>query len=508
MSRKKFTVKNIKYGYISNLVTLVLKFVSRTIFISILGVEYLGVNGLFINVLGALSMAELGIGVAMNYALYKPVAEKNIEKLKSLMRFYRNSYRVIALVVTILGFGLLPFFQYLIKDPGNLGDISVYYIIFLFNTVTSYLVSYKYSLLNAEQKGYLISNIQSLTTITTVAFQIIFLLIFKSFLAYLLIAAGVGVIQKIFVNRYINKKYPYLKDKNIRKLTKEEIKPIKKNTIALIWHKIGGISVYQTDNLIIAAFISVATVGIVSNYNLIITSVSGFITIIFNSAVGSFGNLIATEDKLKQYQIFKVYRFVAFWIYGFSSVAFFTLSTPFITLWIGENMIISEFTLLLIIISFYLSGDALCINNLKSAGGVFNQDKYVAVLQAVINLVVSIIMVRKIGLAGVFIGTIVQSIVASIIKPIIVYKAIFERSSKQYFVDWIKFAIPVIAATALCWALKNTLAKEVTVINLVINIAFVVAIPNILFYILFRKNTEFMYLKELILNRLKKQRVN
>ncbi len=506
MSRLKFTGKNIIYGYMSSFINVVLKFALRTIFISMLSVDYLGVNGLFTNVLGVLSFAELGIGVAMNFALYKPVAEDDIEKTKALLHFYKKAYRVIALIVASIGLGILPFLSIIVKDPGNIGNISIYYLIFLFNTVSSYFVTYKYGLLNAKQKDYIVSNITAITTIAASIFQIIVLFIFRDFLAYLIAAAVVGLGQKIFANLYINKKFPFLKEKNVKKLTKEEIAPIKKNTIALIWHKIGSISVYQTDNIIISAFISLAVVGIVSNYNLLITSVSTFVVIIFNAAIGSFGNLVATESKEKQYVVFKTYRFVAFWIYGFCAIAFFILGTPFVTLWLGDKMTISEFTWLLIVISFYLAGDDICIGNIKSASGVFNQDKYVAIIQAITNLVVSIVLVKYIGLAGVFIGTIVQRIIGNIIKPVIVYRVVFDIGSKPFFIDWLKFMLPVLISGLICWLLKSAIMHNVTILNFVIMMLAVIIVPNMIFFVIFRKNEEFIYMKNIILKRVRRKK--
>lgn len=500
LSRLKFTAKNVFFGYVSRIITLILGFISQTVFIQILNINYLGVNGLFSNVLGVLALAELGIGTAMNYSLYKPVAENDLEKIKSLMLFYKQAYRAIAVVVALIGFALLPFLPYFVKDPGNVGNISVYFLIFLFNTVTSYLVSYKFSLVNAEQKGYIYSNINAITFFVTSVAQVIVLIIFKNFLFYLLTQAAIALLQKVFVYFYLNKKYPYLCDKNTKKLTKEELAPIKRNVSALVWHKIGEISVYQTDNIIISTFINVATVGLISNYNLIITSVSGFISIIFNSATASLGNLVASEETYKQYEIFKIYRFVAFWLYGFSSIAFFVLLSPFIELWLGNKMLISDLTILLIIINYYMVGHRSCINNIKCAGGIFNQDKFVALLQTAVNLIVSIIMVKIIGLPGVYMGTLLQGLLSTIIKPIIVYHDLFKTKARYYFIDSLKYAIIMIISGVICWGIKNLIMVHVTIIGFIIMMAVVTLIPNLLFFLFFRNTEEFLCLWKIVVS--------
>ncbi|HEY5588465.1 MAG TPA: polysaccharide biosynthesis protein, partial [Candidatus Paceibacterota bacterium] len=475
----------------------------------ILGTTYLGVNGLFTNVLGVLSFAELGIGTAMNYSLYKPVAENNIEQIKSLMDFYKRAYRVIALIVSLIGLALLPFLGYIIKGGETIGynNIPILYLIFLFNTVSSYFVSYKFSLVNAEQKNYIYTNINTIISFITTIIQMVVLVVFKNFLVYLLTAAIIGLIQKIFINNYLNKMYPYLLDKNTNKLSKSELAPIKKNVKALIFNKIGELSVYQTDNIVISAFINVSIVGLISNYNLIITSVSGFITIIFTSAIASFGNLIATENMNKQYAIFKIYRFIAFWLFGFSSIAFLILMSPFITLWIGDKMLVSPFAILLIIINYYMVGHRACINNIKLASGVFNPDKYISLLQAVVNLVVSIIMVKLIGLPGVYIGTISSGILSTIIRPIILYKPIFNKSSKYYFIDSIKFIIPIIISGSVCYITQLYIMPKVTITNFIMMMVIVFIVPNLVFWLFFRNRDEYKYIENLIFKKIRKDKI-
>lgn len=504
MSRIDNATRNIKYGYIAKLVQLVLGFISRTVFIYTLGVTFLGVNGLYTNVLGVLSLAELGIGSAMNYSLYKPVATGDLEKIKSLMNLYKRAYRVIALVVSVMGLLLVPFLKYIIKDPGSISidDLTTFYLIFLFNTVSTYFVAYKYSLVNAEQKNYIQTNIQAITTLITVIVQIIILVVFKDFLLYLLIGAIIGLIQKIGVNMYLNRLYPYLLDKNVKELSQEEKAPIKKNIKALILQRIGTISVHQTDNIIISSFVNITTVGLISNYNLIITSVSGFINILFTSLIPGFGNLIATENKEKQYFIFKVSRFLVFLMYGFASIAFLILLTPFIQLWIGKDMVIGSTVIYLIIINYYFMGHRLIIAHFYSAAGIFDKVKYIAIIQAVVNLVISIVMVQKIGLEGVFIGTICSGLVSTIATPIIVYRSIFNRSALEYYKDSIIYLLTIgIALTAL-ELIKYKIFIENSIMSFITLMIFVTVVPNIVFYIFFRKREEFHYLYNLLSRKL------
>lgn len=330
MGRIQKAGKNIIFGYISNLVILLVNFIQRTVFIYVLGRTFSGVNETYTNVLSVLSLAELGIGTALNYSLYKPVAERDIEKIKSYMRFYKKAYLTIAGVIAVLGIAISPFLKYILKNPGNLTvkELTLYYYLFLFNTVISYFVAYKYSLSNAEQKNYIQTNITTLTKIATATVQITVLLLFRNFLFYLLAQSAVEFLQKIFVTVYMNRAYPYLRDKDVKKLTPEETKVVAAKTKALICHKVGDVARLQTDILVISSFVNVDTSAIVGNYTYIITYVGNFVNIIFESVISGFGNVVATESKERQYLLFRVYRFFACWLFGFGAVGFFHLLTP------------------------------------------------------------------------------------------------------------------------------------------------------------------------------------
>ncbi|PKM70162.1 MAG: polysaccharide biosynthesis protein [Firmicutes bacterium HGW-Firmicutes-19] len=499
MSRIERAKKNIIFGYVGNIVLLLMQFLSRTIFISFLGVAYLGVNGLYTNVLSVLSLADLGIATAMNYSLYKPVAAQDVHMIKKLMQYYRKAYLYIALAIAVLGLAIVPFISLIVKNPGTIttSELTIYYLIFLFNTVTSYFVAYKYSLINAEQKNYIQTNIHTLTTVITVVSQIIVLFVYKSFLAFLIIGAVIGLFQKIFVNLYLNKLYPYLLEKNIDSLTEKEKEPIRSNIKALIYHKIGTISIYQTDNIVISTFINVATVGLISNYNMIMASVNGFINILFNSVISGFGNLIASESIDRQYLVFKAYRFLGFWVYGFSTIAFYVLINPFIELWIGKEMLISQAVVILILINYYFMGQRIVVGNFKTAAGIFEDDKYIAIIQAIVNLVISVILVQSMGLIGVYIGTIVSGLISTLSKPFIVYRRAFNRSGIDYYKDSAVYLLAIMIAIALIQIVQVSFFSQVNWFNFIILMGLVVLVPNLLFLAAFNKRDEFTYLYEI-----------
>lgn len=498
MGRVQSAARNIVFGYIGNLTTQILGFVLRTIFIAHLGDTLNGVNDLYTSILSVLSMAELGVGTALNYSLYGPVARKDYGKIKSYMRLYRQAYRVIGLVIAVIGLAVSPFLPYLVKQPQGVSvrDMTLYYFIFLFNTVSSYFVAYKYSLVNAEQNNYIQTNIITVTKMVTVALQIIVIIMTENFYLYLLTAAFVELVQKFFVSWYLNRLYPYLKDKNVVKLSREETGEIVRKTKALMFHKIGDVARLQTDSMIISGFINVTLVGYVGNYNMILTSVSNFVNIIFNSVLSSFGNLIATESRDKQYQVFRVYRFFACWVYGFSAVGFFLLLTPLIILWpsVGPGKILPAAVVGLILTDYYFKGDRIVLSNFKTAAGVFEQDKYLALIQGGVNLVISIVLVQKIGLAGVYIGTIVSGLIANLTKPFIIYKACFGRSVSTYFVDSVKYLAVILGILVILAGVKSVVLQEVTVLSFAGMFVLITVVFNGVFLLLFGRTEEFGYL--------------
>lgn len=504
MGRVQSAAKNIAFGYIGNLTTQLLGFILRTVFISYLGDTLNGINDLYTGILSVLSLAELGVGTALNYSLYGPVARKDYEKIKSYMQLYKKAYRVIGLVIAVIGLAISPFLPYLVKQPQGVSvrDLTLYYFIFLFNTVSTYFVAYKYSLAYAEQKNYIQTNTITITKMITVTLQIAVIVTTRNFYLYLLTAAAVELIQKIFISWYLNRLYPYLKDKNVKKLSKEETGEVVTKTKALVFHKVGDVARLQTDSMIISAFINVTLVGFVGNYNMILNSVANFVNIIFNSVLSSFGNLIATESKDKQYSVFKVYRFFACWIYGFSAVGFFLLLTPFIVIWQGPEKVLAAGAVACILIDYYFKGDRIVLSNFKTAAGVFEQDKYLALIQGVVNLILSIVLVQKIGLVGIYIGTIVSGLIANITKPFIIYKVCFEKSVKTYFMDSVKYLAVLGGILVLLTGIKQFVMPQVTVFSFVVMFIVICVVFNGIFLLLFGRTQEFGYLWGIIKKKL------
>jgi O-antigen/teichoic acid export membrane protein len=499
--RADYTIQNVKWGYICTFITDIAAFILRTVLIRIMGVDYAGINGLFTNILGVLSFAELGIGTALNFSLYKPAAEHDMEKLKSLMQLYKNAYRLIAAVIAAAGLLMLPFLGYLVKDPGNVGDIRIYYGIFLFNTVTSYFVSYKYSLVNAMQENYVFSILNMITRIVTSAAQMVILLVMRDYLTCLLAGAVIDVFHKVWTSRYLNRHYPILADKNVSPLDETETEEIKKNVAALIWHKVGEVCVHQTDHIIISAFVNIAAVGKVSYYTSILDAGGKVLGVALHAASASLGNAISSVNEKRRYELFKAYRFAAFWLYGYTSIGMFFMLSKLVQLFAGPDIRISEFIVFLIVLNFYMIGHRITVNNMKAAGGVFKEDRFVALLQAGVNLTVSLFLAERIGLAGVYIGTIVQGALSNVIKPVIIYRVMFHRHFGGYFADSAKYIAVIAAASLPCGWVDHIWFHQLSIAGFVSEAVIISLIVNTVFLLFFGRTQEFRYLWNILFRR-------
>ena len=503
--RTKNTLLNTIVGVTTLFITTLLSFVLRTVFIKMLGETYLGVNGLLTNILSMLSLAELGIGSAIGFSLYKPLNENNKEKIKSLMKYYKKTYYIIGLVVFIFGLVLMPFLGFFMHDYENIQNLNLIYLLYLINTSYTYLFSYKRTLVASDQKTYKLSIYDTIFRIVIVVLQIAYIVIFKDFIGYLIINFIITFLQNLKINSVINKEYPYLKENNIKELTKKKKNKIYINIKGLIFHKVGNYLVNGTDNIIISKFLGLAIVGIYSNYLLIINTVNNFLISIVGSATASFGNLIASSDKNKVYDTFKIYNFIGFWIYGFSAIAFYFLLNPFIDLWLGEKFLFGTLIVFIVVMNFYFNSMLGVIDNIKSSAGIYHQDRFVPILQSIVNLFFSIYLVVKLGLVGVFIGTSISIIIIFIFKPYFVYKYAFKRNPLSYFITFFKYLIVVFAEGLIILGLFKLLTKYISikVLLFIIKMLIVTIIPNIINYLLFRKTYEF---KEIII-RLKNTRL-
>ncbi|MFC4320706.1 lipopolysaccharide biosynthesis protein [Litchfieldia salsa] len=497
--RTKNSIINISAGLGNQLIITLLSFVSRTVFINSLGIEYLGINGLLTNIFAMLALAEAGIGSSIMYSLYKPVAENDQQKINVLMKLYRNAYLAIAIVILVLGLTLLPFLDLFIRDT-SADNINVIYIIFLINTVIPYLYLHKNSFLNVSQKGYIVTAVYSVSSIVSTVLKIAILYYTQNYILFLLIESVITITTTIILASIVNRMYPFLKNKVVEKLDIETKQNIMRNVKAIVMQNIGVFLVFGTDNIIISSFISVAAVGLYSNYVMLIDICRTFINQIFNNIYHSVANLVAKENKEKIYNIYKVYYFLNFWLYSFFTIALAVLIEPFILLWLGKEYLMGQAVLIVLMIIFYERGMRNAITTVKTTAGIFHEDRYAPLCQAAVNLIISIILVKQIGIVGVFIGTMVSSLVVPFwTTPYLVYKKVFNKPLIEYFSKYFYFLCIGVCTYYVTSFISGFILLE-NLLGLFLKGVICLIIPNVVYTVIFYKTSECRYLYAILRN--------
>lgn len=463
MSRTKQSIKNIVSGIGSQIILALLSLFTTKIIKAHLGFEYLGLNGVFSNIISFLNLTELGIGSAIIFALYRPLAEKNENQILSLMQFYKKAYHIIALIVLLIGLLLIPFLSIIVKSSLDNLYVILVFLLFLTNTVSSYFLSYKQSLISADQKNYIITFYSLIFQIVTKFMQLLVVLLFDSYVLFLFI----GIISTLLLNILLavkaNKLYPYLKTKKKQALTVETSKLILNKTKAMFLHSIGTFVNSGTDNIIISSFLGVVQVGKYGVYISIINIVLAVLNQFFNGIYSSLGNFIVEKNADEQYLLYKKIDRINSCAQIFIPVCLCMLFNPFIAWWLGEDACLSNFTVYLLSFNTFITIMRKPIHIFKSTSGLFEKDRFVPLVESIINICISILLVKFIGIDGVILGTIISCLLAPVwISPLIVYKYLFNKNLFLYFISHIlNLIISVILVLIL-----SVVLKFVTVTNI------------------------------------------
>lgn len=498
-SRFQNTWKNFRFGVAAQIVITLLGFVSRTIFIHVLSEDYLGVNGLYASILNVLSLTELGLSDIVVYSLYKPLAEGDEKQLTALMGYYKTIYRVIALAVAVIGLALVPVLRLLVKSEIDQYHLVLYYLMFLTNSVCSYLLVYKSSIIHADQKRYLISGYEMLFKFLTVALQVVCLLAFRNFTVYLFIQIAMTVTNNLFISRKADQLYPFLKKKE--PLDQEKKKSIFRDVRYMFSYKAGGQLLNSTDNLYISSLISTATCGLYDNYLMIQGMVSAYTTIISQSVLGSLGNLNATAEPRQKKKVFDAYSMAFTWIATFCSAALLVMYNPFILLWAGEKWLLPMQTVAVICLNFFLPNVLVPVWNFRNTTGLFRETKNILLYAAAINLVLSYLLGARWGLTGILAATSVSRLLTSFwFEPYILHKKVFATSSMPFFLrQAVHLAIVAVSFLLISWV--SRLASLGPWGDFFLKGILCVIIPNVLVLAVNGKTESFRYLKNKLLEK-------
>lgn len=506
-SRTKNTILNAIGGVTVRIVTLLTMFITRTVFIKVLGMQYAGVSGVFTDVLTMLSFAELGIGQAITYALYKPIATGDERQIAKLMNVYKRIYTVIAIIVLFIGTALIPFLRYIIKEvPDVVEDIRLIYVFYLLSTASSYLLIYKSTFLTAAQKDYIVSRVKVLFTVIKAAVECVLLIVFRNFLIYLGFSVVANLLQNYILAKITEKHYPVIKEKNAEKLEPSERKKLINDVRALALYKVSGTVLNGTDSVITSSILGTVYVGILGNYNLISNNVYLFVMQIFNATSASIGNLAVKSTPEHQHRVFREMLFLCFWIYCFCSTALWTLFNPFMYIWQGQENSFTLFVVALLVADFYVKGVLSPVTQFRTSNGLFVQGKYRPVIMAVLNVGISIWLANYIGIAGIILGTLISRALTQLwYDPWLIYRRVFKKNVAEYFAVYLMYGAVTVGCCALSQFLLQLIYPQNNIWQIVIGLGISLIVPNAVVVLLFHRTAAFKAIMEIVKKTIKRK---
>ena len=440
VSRSKRTAQNAVVGFTYQFVSMVLGFVSRVVFLRTIGVEFLGLNGIFGDVLTLLSMADLGFSTAMAYSFYKPLADGDKDAIASLVAFYKRIYNVIALVVLTLGLLCIPFLRFIVKTDQDIPLLEVYYLFSLTNVVTSYLFVYKTTLLTADQKDYKVVLIRMITRISKVLLQILMLVVFKSYILYLTVATVMGILNNLIASKKAEQEYPYIKDLRDKYVEDKNLKGrIVENMKSVFIYKLSTTVFSATDNIIISMVISTAAVGLYSNYLNLSQKLLLMEQILFSSMTASIGNVIAKESADKKHEVFQSIQSVSLILCGVITTCYCLLADDFVGVVYGKEYTLPLLVAIAVTVNAYFSCALQPLWLYRDATGLYRKTKYVMLVATIENIVLSVALGKIMGIAGVVFASAISRLTTYCwYEPKLLYKEYFDRTVGKYFLQMLK----------------------------------------------------------------------
>lgn len=492
IERTKNATRNIIFGVILKAYQIIVPFLMRTAMIYLMGVQYLGLNSLFTSILQVLNLAELGVGSAMIYSMYKPIAEDDNATICALMKLYKTYYRIIGLVIAVIGCALTPFIPKLISGdvPDNL-NIYLLYLLNLGATVLSYwLYAYKNCILQAHQRVDIVSKVSLVTSTIQYALQLLVLWLFKDYYLYVIVLLATQALTNITTAMCADRIYPQFKPKG--QIATEEKKAINNRIKDLFTSKIGGIIYDSADTIVISSFLGLTALAIYQNYFYILNAITGLITVVFSACTAGIGNSIVVETKEKNYKDLNKFTFIICWGAGFCAVCLLCLYQPFMELWVGKDLMLSSSAVICFVVYFFVRQLNSLFNTYKDASGMWHEDRFRPLVAALTNLALNLILVQFIGLYGILISTVLAIVCVGM--PWLLHNLFTVIFEKKYLVGYLKNLlyycfIILINCTITYFICTKVNAGLIT--TLVIRGAICVVLPNLIYLFASYKRIEF-----------------
>jgi len=468
-----------------------------------MGLEYAGLDSLFLSVLKVLNLTELGVGTALTYAMYKPIAENDKEKVGAIMQYYKKCYRLIGIAVFTFGMMLMPFLKYIIK--GNVpADINIYvlFVMYIMQNVISYnLFAYKNSLLVAHQRLDIGHKISIVLNTTIVVLQAIVILKFRNYYLYVVLSMLSVIMLNILQAFWSKKLFPEYKCGGL--LAKDERKEIKKQITGLLFNKIGATVINSADTIVISSFLGLTVLACYDNYYYCLAALVSFLDIVLSSMTAGIGNSIVTESKEKNKNTFKNINFMYQWVVCCMAAMLMALYQPFIGIWVGKDKTFPFYIVVLLVIRFFAGRITQVTFMYKDALGMWWQDRYRPIVSAVLNLIINIVLVNAVGISGVIISTFLCSIFVS--TPwgnIVLFKNYFGNGLKHYFIDLIRVYLIGTLTIALSYKLTEWINAD-NVVGIIIKAIGCFISANVILFICNFRRKEFAYVKDKIMRKLR-----
>ena len=499
IERTKNASRNIFFGVILKAYQILVPFLMRTAMIYLMGVQYLGLNSLFTSVLQVLNLAELGVGSAMVYSMYKPIAEDDETTICALMKLYRTYYRVIGLVIAAVGCALIPFIPHLIKSDVPAGiNIYILYLLNLGATVLSYwLFAYKNSILQAHQRTDVVSKVTLITSTIQYGLQLFVLWAFNNYYLYVIVLLATQALTNIVTAICADKLYPQFKPKG--KVDKIQVQRINQRIKDLFTSKIGAIIYDSADTIVISAFLGLTVLAVYQNYFYILNSITGLIAVVFQACMAGIGNSIVVESKEKNYKDLNKFTFIITWIAGFCSVCLLCIYQPFMELWVGKDLMLSLSAVVCFVIYFFVRQFNALFNLYKDASGMWHEDRLRPLAAALTNLVLNLVFVQFIGIYGILLSTVLAILCVGM--PWLMHNLftiIFEKKHMWHFVGRLaKYTFVVFISCVVTYFICSRFSLWVIPTILVRGVICLI-VPNLIYYLAFRKTKEFQQSLQLV----------
>lgn len=503
IERTKNTLRNIIFGFGYRLLNIILPFLSRTAILYILGEQYLGLSSLFTSILSFLSLADLGVGGAMVYSMYKPIAENDSKTVRALLNLYLKFYRIIGTVILALGLCLIPFLKVLVHEelPGDV-NIYVLYILYLINTCLSYwLFAYKSALLLAYQRNDIESKIAMVITPLSYIFMLGALFLTHNYYAYVVWLPFFTIVTNVVRVLYVNKHFPELKPQG--HISQELRVSIVKKVAALLGTKLNTVVLNAADNIVMAAYFGLTTIGMYGNYYYIMSSIIGFLGICYSAMTAGLGNSIALESVDKNYNDFMKFSFINSWLVGWCTICLVCLYQPFMYLWAGKNLMFPYYIVLEFALYFYVYQIRKIPVTYKDAAGIWWEDRFRPYVSMIVNLVLNIVLAQVIGVSGIILSTVISLLISIPWENYTVFKHIFHRSSREYYKKMAYYAFTVLFAGVVTFVLCSPWGNGF--LSLLIRACICLIVPNLLIVLGNFKGKEFQASKVFLISILKRK---